>query len=244
MNKILNGATDLLKGYCMITGGHYKISFEDNNLKKPCLNPGTLKSFILAVELYKIAATKGINADLGLLINDIGASAYCEDDHSIGKTKLYRDNYNLPEEYSELLESNGINKESIRIFWEKKIRNKGKKIFLKMFKAKNNNIEKNSKGYFINDNNGYGKIVLTRESDKDKYGIPACPLIMASLNMIQDKYYSSNINFYYIGDDNIENIPNYFVIEKGKRVSEILGSHIKVNNIYFNNINNMNLEAN
>ncbi len=237
MNIILKSAIDLLKDGCMITGGHYRILYDTDNFNKPCLNPGTIKSFSFAVTLYKIAETKGLKVGIGLLINDIGSS-FCYGGGSSIKNKFSRKNYDLPEEYLELLASEGIKKDSVWIYWEKQIRNKGKKIFLKMIKAKNNSIEKRINGYFVDDIGGYGKIILTRRSDKDKYGIPACPLIMASLNIVQEKYYSSNINFYYIGDNNSKNIPNHFIIEKGRRVSEIFGSHIKVNNIYFNNIDN------
>ena len=78
------------------------------------------------------------------------------------------------------------------------------------------------------------KFVLTRKRNEDKYGVPACPLIMAGLNIEQNKRYPSSINFYYIGDDNIENVPNFFVIEKGLRVSELFGADIIVKNFYLN----------
>ena len=69
----------------------------------------------------------------------------------------------------------------------------------------------------------------------DKYGTPVCPLIMAGLNIMQEKLgFSKSINFYYIGEDNTYNIPNFFILEKGKRVNELLDCKINVKNIYFN----------
>ena len=86
---------------------------------------------------------------------------------------------------------------------------------------------------FFNDPEGYGRIILTRTSGEDKYGTPACPLIMSGLSIEQSKLYNSSVNFYYIGEDNISNIPNYFAIEKGKRICELIGCNLKIENLYF-----------
>jgi hypothetical protein len=96
-----------------------------------------------------------------------------------------------------------------------------------------NNIHIETSGIFISDPEGYGKIILTKTQGKDKYGTPACPLIMSGLNFEQSKSYTIAINFYYVGQDNMFNIPNYFVIEKGKKVSDLFGCKMSVENLYF-----------
>jgi len=234
MKKILAGAQHYLNNSCLITGGHYRIFYKNKRFIEN-LNEGTINSFKLAVSLYKIAKSRKLVIDLGILINDMGAS--CDESECDIKNLVFeRESYRLPSQYLEILEQEGISREIIMIFWEKHARNRGKKEFLKRLKKKNSDIFGEAGGFFISDTRGFGKIILTRTRENDKYGVPACPLIMAGLNLEQNKIYKSSINFYYIANDNLMNIDNYFVIEKGKRVSEIFGAGISVNNIYFNKL--------
>ena len=243
-NEILNKTLSLLDNNTIITGGHFRIFFNRDGFTEK-INSGTLKSFEYAAELFLESKRKYANTELGILINDMG-SPCGEEGCYLKSVKFARNNYNLPQQYKKVLLSKGLADYKIKIYWEKHIRNRGKKEFLKKLKRTVNKIiSENSKeiktfhivkephGFYIYDADLYGKIILTRTAGKDKYGVPACPLIMAGLNIEQSKLYNSSINFYYIGSDNIENIPNYFVIEKGRRVSELFGSKIKVNNIYF-----------
>ena len=234
MKKILDGAQRYLSNNCLITGGHYRIFYKNKSFQEN-LNEGTINSFKLAVSLYKIAQSRELAIDIGILINDMGAS--CDDSECDIKNLVFeRESYRLPNQYLEILEKEGISREMIKIFWEKHARNRGKKEFLKRLKRNSSDIFKEAGGFFISDTQGFGKIILTRKRESDKYGVPACPLIMAGLNLEQNKIHKSSINFYYIGNDNLMNIPNYFVIEKGKRVSEIFRASISVNNIYFNEL--------
>lgn len=231
MNKILERGQIYLRSNCIITGGHFRIFFEDKNFTIN-LNDGTLKSFLLSVKLYKIAITKNLKPDLGILINDMNSS--CDEEGCIlPGSKFSRDGFILPVQYLKILKEEAIPVDLVIIYWEKHMRNRGKKELLKKIKKKTDNILNKPKGLFLKDSGGYEKILLTRPRANDKYGAPACPLIIAGLNIDQDKKYNSSVNFYYIGEDNHTNIPNYFVIEKGKRVSEFLGSKIIVNNIFF-----------
>jgi hypothetical protein len=231
VDKYLDKAIELLNDGCIITGGHFRIFFKDD-IHGEHLNEGTIKSFRLAALLYSHAKENKFSAGLGLLINDMG-SACDENGCEPGKVSFSRADYRLPEVYLKIMEEQKIPLSSIKIYWEKHIRNQSKKELLKRFKKTPDIFIFENTGLFISDNEKYGKIILTRTSGKDKYGVPACPLIMSGLNLEQAKTYKRSINFYYTGDDNIENIPNYFVIEKGKRVSELFSSEIEVNNIYF-----------
>jgi hypothetical protein len=234
MKKILAGAQHYLSNNCLITGGHYRIYYKNKSFIEN-LNEGTISSFKLAVSLYKIALSRKLAVNLGILINDMGAS--CDESECDIKNLVFeRESYKLPGQYLEILEQESLSREEIKIFWEKHVRNRGKKEFLKRLKRKNSNIFREAGGFFISDSRNFGKIILTRTRENDKYGVPACPLIMAGLNLEQNKIYKSSINFYYIGNDNMMNIPNYFVIEKGKRVSEIFGAGMSINNIYFSEL--------
>ena len=231
MNEILDKTKELLENNCIITGGHYRI-FYDKESYRECLNDGTVRSFLLASKLYRYAKDNKIEVGLGILINDMGSECN-EEKCKLERINFSRVNYQLPGVYRKIIEIEKIPMDSIKIYWEKQIRNKSKKDLLKRFKKSSEIFNFETNGLFISDEEQYGKIILTRTSGKDKYGVPACPLIMAGLYNEQAKYYEKSINFYYIGNDNLENIPNYFVIEKGKRVSDLFGIGIKVNNVYF-----------
>lgn len=234
MKKILDEAQHYLNNNCLITGGHYRLFYKNKSFREN-LNEGTINSFKLAVSLYKIARSRKLESGLGILINDMGAS--CDESECDIRNLIFeRESYKLPIQYLEILEQEDLSREMIKIFWEKHARNRGKKEFLKRLKKNNLDTFKEEGGFFISDSGGFEKIILTRTRENDKYGVPACPLIIAGLNLEQNKIHKSSINFYYIGNDNLINIPNYFVIEKGKRVSEIFGAGISINNIYFTDL--------
>ena len=252
IEKVLkNIPTKNFPGKVILTGGHYRIFSDEKGLSGE-INSGTIKSLKLAKKTQIELKNKNIGTDLGILINDMGVA--CDENIcSINDLKFSREDYKLPSVYYDILNSPGksikhfkgyINTEDdIKIFWEKNIKNKAKKYFIKILKAgsylknKDINIERDKNGFFISDPEKYGKIILTRTQGKDKYGTPACPLIMAGFNISLWKLkYSMCINFYYIGQDNSFNIPNYFVIEKGKRVAELFGCDIDIVNIYLDKI--------
>ena len=223
-----------LKDNCLITGGHFRIFFDKKNPEYN-INIGTLDSFKYAISLFKIAKKEKIKASIGLLINDMGT--LCSDKRCEIKVFSFNKNeFKIPLEYRQILDNENIPEENLIIYWEKHMRNRGKKEIVKRIRERDPLVQKDSEGFYLDDPEGFGKIVLTRKREKDKYGAPACPLIMAGLNLEQDKRFSSSINFYYIGSDNFANIPNHFVIEKGIKVSDYLGADIEVNNIFFNGL--------
>ena len=194
------------------------------------LNDGTINSFRKAAELYKMGKEKNYKIGLGILVNNIGdaCGSYC-------KAKPFsKTDFSLPKEYTDILNGLGIGIKEVKIYWEKHIRNRGKKKFLRQAK-KGDNIILAEGNYWLKDVDGYEKILLSRKKEQDKYGSPACPLIMAGLALEQERDgFGNSLNIYYIGNDNIRNIPNYFVIEKGKKVAERFGAKINVKNIYMN----------
>ena len=261
-NKFFRNYESLLVNNVIISGGHFRLFFTAGNGKagiREELNSGTLKSFEYAVNLYLSSARKNLKAGLGILINDMGSS--CEEDAcNLRGSNFSRENYRLPQDYQNVLKLYGLNEYPVEIFWEKHARNTGKKYFLKILRGilpgsglpdgevpgsklsasekmdiPGFVIKKETNGYYLMDPGYYEKIMLTRTSARDKYGTPACPLIMAGLGIIQSRSYTSSINFYYTGSDNTSNVPNYFVIEKGKRVSELFKIGIGIENIYFSN---------
>ena len=238
-------------GKVILTGGHYRI-FSDKQGLGGEINSGTIKSLELAKKTQIELKNENIEADLGILINDMGVS--CDENIcNINDLKFSREDHKLPSVYYDILNDADNTREysrsykktedNIKIFWEKNIRNKAKKNFIKIlktgsnFKNKEIIIEKDKNGFLIEDTEKYGRIILTRTQGKDKYGTPACPLIMAGFNIsLWKTQYSMCINFYYIGKDNILNIPNHFVIEKGKRVTELFGYDIDIVNVYLDKI--------
>ncbi|MBU1111185.1 MAG: hypothetical protein KJ896_00260, partial [Nanoarchaeota archaeon] len=213
----------------VITGGHFMID-EDN---QPVLNQGTINSFRKAVELYRHGKEYGYQVGLGLLINDIGS--ICNTNScSIVNRNFSKKDFSLPEEYVSILLDIGIEKEEVDLYWEKTMRNRGQKMLRKEVKKGNSLIEQFGEDYWITDRENYGNIMLTRAGGNNKYGNVACPLIMGAFTFEQQRRgYSKSLNLYYIGEDNSQNIPNAIVIDKGKRVAELLEKQIKVNNVYF-----------
>lgn len=232
MEDLLEKGRDALKENSIITGGHFRLFFREEKIE-PKINEGTVLSFKACLELFSISRSIGLKTDIGILINDMGSA--CDDQGcSLGKLDFSRDAFDLPETYLDLLEGKGLSQADINIYWEKHIRNRAKKDFLKILKKKESRIKKGLNGYSLyTEKVPSNKIMLTRTQGKDKYGVPACPLIMGELDYFQSSKYDNCINYYYIGNDNLENIPNYFVIEKARPVAEFLGSKMSIKNIYF-----------
>ena len=167
MDEILKKGADFLKDNCLITGGHYRIFFNENGIKEN-INSGTIKSFRLAILLFKFARDKGLAADIGLLINDMGSS--CDESAcSLKKLGFTRLEYKLPSVYNKILSEEKIPEKSIKIYWEKHSRNRGKKELIKRIKIESDIFIKERNGLFLLDKEGYGKIVLTRIRENDKY---------------------------------------------------------------------------
>jgi hypothetical protein len=206
---LIDESKKYLQDNCLITGGHFRIFLDENN-PKSTINTGTLKSFKYAISLFKIAKKEKIKANI-----------------------VDKDKFSIPLKYRQILNNENISEKTLIVYWEKHMRNRGKKEIVKRIREGDPLIIKDSRGFYLSDPEGYGRIVLTRKREEDKYGTPACPLIMAGLNLEQNKRFSCSINFYYIGNDNFDNIPNHFVIEKGIKVSKFLGADIEVNNIFF-----------
>ena len=150
----------------IITGGHYKIISSKWGVNEK-INNGTIKSFELAVKMYLKLKKKNINAELGLLINDMDFS--CDSENCNYKLEFSREKYDIPQIYKNILANlvprtvsvNSDKRDILKIFWEKNVRNRSKKEFLKILKKSVDNneiIKKNSTGYFIEDRNLYGDL--------------------------------------------------------------------------------------
>ncbi|MCP4647742.1 MAG: hypothetical protein GY852_08450 [bacterium] len=216
-----------LRDGMLITGGHFLIK-EDGT---PELNKGTIESFRKAAELYKEGKREGYRVGLGILINDIGAvcgnSGGCKINEGFS-----RESFSFPEEYLKILMDLGIPKGEVDIYWEKHMRNRGKKLLVKVIdKTRSVDIFDGIRWLIGGDGTG---IALSKERKHDKYGNAACPLIMAAYHMEQERRgYDASINFYYVGEDNKRNISYHPVIEQGKALAEELEANILVENIYF-----------
>lgn len=228
--KILVELIKLLEDDTLICGGHFLL---EGGLPKT-LNEGTIDSFEIAVKLFQNAKSKNFrNIGLGILLNDIGQVCGNNDSCTILNSKPFdKTDFKLPDEYLEILKENKVNIEDLVIYWEKTMRNRGKKLFNKQ---KNDGIFLLKDGdYYFDDSGGMGEILVLREMKSDKYGTCACPMIMAAFSKSQEKAgFNTSINIYYIGRDNTINIPNHTVIEKGKRLGEVLGVKLNVKNLYF-----------
>ncbi|PIS04715.1 MAG: hypothetical protein COT81_05005 [Candidatus Buchananbacteria bacterium CG10_big_fil_rev_8_21_14_0_10_42_9] len=156
---------------CLFTGGH--IVMTGNNQLSP--NEGTIKSFHYAAEFYKNYEANHSNVGIGTLINDIGQT--CDINQcSTTKQVFERTKFTLPKAYHTILQEFLSFPEYLDIYWEKHMRNRGKKELLKRIKSKN--IKLYDEGYYWLSLNK--KYLLTRKNSIDIYGTPACPLIMAA----------------------------------------------------------------
>jgi hypothetical protein len=203
----------------IICGGHFLLSSQG-----PLLNEGTIHSFKLAVDTFRAAKRRYRNVRAGLLINDIGTVCSAS---SCSITKpMSKENFELPQAYKDILAG-----EELTIFWEKHMRNRGKKQLAKELSKNNPHVAAEDGGYVFKKDGV--SLLMTRSIPGDIHGTPACPLIMAALALEQEKMkFQSCFNFYYVGDDNFDNIANHFVIEKGKHLGHLLGAKIDVKNIY------------
>jgi len=229
-NKIVAYFKDKITDNIIITGGHFLVN--DDYLSQ--INEGTIASFQAAAILYKKAKKMGFKVGLGILLNDIGmvcgGSSHC----SINAPRaLNRSSFILPYTFKEVLKEFEISENEVEIFWEKHIRNRGKKLFHKV-KDTRHDLQTIEGDYYLEDKEGYGNIMLLRKMKTDKYGTPACPLIMAAYAFEQQrKNYCKSLNIYYIDQDNLSNIPNHLVIEKGRLLAKKLGITIEIQNVYF-----------
>ena len=103
----------------------------------------------------------------------------------------------------------------------------------KVMAKENSHIFHSAEGYLYRHSSEKIGIVLTRDHPQDKYGTPACPLIMSAYAFEQKrKGYSASFNFYYVGQDNYLNVANHFVIEKGKFLAQQFGLDLDIKNVY------------
>lgn len=201
----------------IITGGHFMIL--ENG--RPNLNEGTINSFEAAIKAYKLAKDKSLKVGLGILINNMGGVCDAKKKVCLVNPEELKEHFELPEEYNTILKKQGINRNEVKIYWEKSLRNLGKKELLKKIEEGKKYVEYKEEAYwFVNPKDGR-RITLSRPNPNDKYGIPACPLIMAAFAYSQRRDgFNFSLNFYYIDLTNEDNIPNYFAIEKGRVVAE------------------------
>lgn len=213
----------------IITGGHFMILGDG----KPNLNEGTINSFEAAIKAYKKAKDKSLKVGFGILINNMGSVCDAKKKVCAVNPEELKEHFELPEEYNIILKKYGVERNEVKVYWEKSLRNRGKKELLKQIEVKKKYVEYKEGAYwFVNPKDGR-RITLSRPNPNDKYGIPACPLIMAAFAyQKQQDGYSSSLNFYYIDLENEENIPNYFAIEKGRVVAEEFYENLNIINIY------------
>ena len=220
--KLLSFESVITSG-CVITGGHFMLRGD----QKPELNDGTKLSFQVATKLFLKLVNKKEKIKLGILINNIGSTCDLNVCYKSSSSK-----FTIPEEYVKILKEDNLSLNDLLIFWEKHLRNRGKKEFIKRVK-KIDNIEENEEGWWLKEKTGK-EFMLTRRAFKDPYGTPACPLIMAAYALEQErKGFKSSLNYWYVDSDNFENIPNHFMIEKGYEVAKMFDAKIKVMNVYF-----------
>jgi hypothetical protein len=212
--------------HTLFTGGHFMMTPEG-----PHLNSGTIHSFEQAALLYLKAKKSHKHVGLGVLINDIGA--VCSASSCSFSSLTLHDEIQIPDPYLKILETLNIQSHHVKIFREKHIRNRAKKLLHKELESGNQKIHLDEGGYVYREPTQQTPIILTRQTAHDKYGTPACPLIMSAFSMEQERQgYRSSVNLYYIGSDNYQNVANHYVIEKGGYLAEQLGAEIRMANIY------------
>lgn len=222
-------AKKIFKNNLIITGGHFLL-LPDGQAN---LNEGTINSFKEAAEVFTAAKKQGFQVALGILVNNMGGVCDTKKQVCVIDPEKIKEFFKLPPAYTEILKNLKIEEKEVVIYWEKGLRNVGKKQLLKQLKAKNPNIKEKEGSYeFINPADDRS-IILSRANPNDKYGIAACPLIMAALvEQMKKDGFSSSLSFYYVDIENEENIPNYFAIEKGRVVAESFFPGSEVVNIY------------
>ena len=219
----------IFKDGLIITGGHFLL-LPDGQAN---LNDGTINSFKEAAENFISAKNQGFKVVLGILINNMGGVCDTKKQICAFDPEKIKEFFKLPPAYLEILKNLKIDDKEIVIYWEKSLRNVGKKQLLKQLKAKNPDIKEKDGSYGLINPSDNRSIILSRTNPNDKYGIAACPLIMAALvEQMQKDGFTSSLNFYYVDVENEENIPNYFAIEKGRVVAKNFFPKSEVVNIY------------
>ena len=213
-----------LQNNMLITGGHIKAGHNED------INEGTLKSFKMAVALYGENKNKFGNLCLGILINDIGVAC---NESGCNFSSVSIEDFQLPKIYSEVLNENGVSEDDLILISERHCRNRGKKLLNKEIKKGNPQMVLEDEGYFYVDNDKSMNFQLTRINTADKVGTPACPLIMCAfcLEHLRNGCVAS-LNFYYVGEDNMSNIPNYYVIENGYKIALCMDESVDTKNVY------------
>lgn len=208
----------------IVTGGHFMVTNREN------LNEGTINSFRKAVQTFELLTESGVSVTLGVFINDIGLTCSGTDSCSLAKIKLINGPA-LPDVYKKIAAENEIDESEIVIISERFLRNRAKRIFHHVRKQTNAIVEHEEGYYFMPKDRP--EIILTRKNAHDKYGTPACPLIMGAFGLeLKRMGFNNSINYYYVGSDNLSNIPNYLPIEKGKLLAHEIDPNIKLENIY------------
>ena len=225
----LQSIEKLFKDDLIITGGHFMILPNG----QANLNSGTINSFKEACEYYLEAKDRGVKVSLGILVNNMGGVCDIKKQTCIADPEKIKKDFKLPNEYLKILEKIQMNPNALKIYWEKSLRNLGKKQLLKQIKQKNKNILLKDGAYWLVNPDDGRSINLSRANANDKYGIAACPLIMAALaEQMKKDGFSSSLNFYYVDTENEENIPNYFAIEKGRIVAGNFFPGNEMTNVY------------
>lgn len=225
-----NFYSGLVSDHTIITGGHFLFNPDGS-----AINEGTIKSFYRAALLYSESKNNGKKVALGILINDIGtvcASASGSSSCSIVPT-VSKEAFVLPDAYLQILKKLNLTPDEVVVFWEKHMRNRGKKLLLKEIAKQNKHIVPLNGGYIFQDLEKKIEILLTRFHPQDQHGTPACPLIMGAYALAKRELgFNTSVNFYYVGPKNYLNVANHYIIEKGKFVAMQLADCIDVKNIY------------
>ena len=221
LDKVVDGT--------MITGGHFMIigSGQAN------LNVGTIQSFEIAVKVFKKSLNKGLRVGLGILVNNMGSVCDAKSKACVVDSDVIKDNFTLPKEYLNILSNNNVDPKDVIVYWEKSLRNRGKKELHKMIKTGDGSVALKEGAYWFADPKDGRKITLSRPNVNDEYGMAACPLIMAAFTyQIHQDGFDTGLHFYYVDIENEQNIPNYFAIEKGRAVAEHFYKKLKTINFY------------
>lgn len=215
-----------VQGSTIVSGGHFMVS------NRETLNAGTVESFREAVQTFLALREGDVPVRLGLFINDIGLTCSGGDSCSIAKVRSIGDALAVPAEYQEILAENGLAEEELVLLSERFLRNRAKRIFHHVRKQRADAFVEREEGYYFAPPDR-PEIILTRKNAHDQYGTPACPLIMSAFGLeLKRMGFDNSVNFYYVGSDNVSNIPNYMPIEKGKLLAHELDPDIRTDNIY------------
>ncbi len=226
VKKKLLDIAEVIPEYTLLTGGHF--IWRGDATEE--LNEGTVLSFGVAAALFARLKEVKVGLGLGVLVNDIGTT--CDANACVLLSESADSALRLPKILQKSLHDHGLFTQDVTLFSEKHARNRGKKLFSRMLKTRED-IQMDESAYWLKDSKNH-QYLLTRRTKKDPRGTPACPLIMAGYAFEQQKFgYSTSVNFYYVDAENMENIPNHFMIEKGADVARLFGAKINVLNVYF-----------